>query len=365
MPTTLASLSSAYLDRAAAFPKKLADNPVRALTLEPLRRRNAMLDAVFYDIQVISPGEAEGLSSWLAREGAILTVPPTGKGDLRVYPNKEEFFAAKNREVAALTVAGVGSSALGSAAFARNIADALEEQVAAVVSGYGLADVLTEAFGGFFLFGALNSVRHAFEPLDNFSKTLSRTGRSIETVDGVARLSEDTATVIGLLEDSRFSAKLIVGHSKGNLVISEALYAVQARNAAVASELARRLSIVTISAKIGMPAIFPTIIDVMGQWDGFGALNSRPDIAADLTVPRAWHSTNREFPFDMGIDVTHTLKTILPKLMERLPPRRQVQPPSAFDLPQLATAAAVAAAERRAIPAAGTPRARSRNQRRR
>lgn len=50
----------------------------------------------------------------------------------------------------ALAIAGVGSSALGAAAFARNVADGLGEPVAAVVSGYGLADVLTEALGGFF-----------------------------------------------------------------------------------------------------------------------------------------------------------------------------------------------------------------------
>jgi hypothetical protein len=187
---------------------------------------------------------------------------------LRVCLSREEFFEAGNNEVAALAVAGVGSSALGAAAFARNVADALDKQVAAVVSGYGLADVLTEALGGFFLFGALNSVRHAFERFDNLSKSASRAGRSIETVDGVVRLSEYTATVIGLLEDDRFSTQLLVGHSKGNLVISEALYAVQARSAALAAELSRRLSIVTISAKIGMPAVFPRIIDIMGAGVG-------------------------------------------------------------------------------------------------
>jgi hypothetical protein len=253
---------------------------------------------------------------------------------------------------------------LGAAAFARNVADALDKQVAAVVSGYGLADVLTEALGGFFLFGALNSVRHAFERFDNLSKSASRAGRSIETVDGVVRLSEDTATVIGLLEDDRFSAQLLVGHSKGNLVISEALYAVQARSAALAAELSRRFSIVTISAKIGMPAVFPSIIDIMGQWDGFGALNSRPDIPGDVIVPRAWHSTNPEFPLGMGIDVTTTLKAIMPRLAERPPLRRRVPPPSVLDLPQLATAARLVAAERSVTTANGTRSARSRIPRR-
>ena len=359
-PRLVRSLGATQLARAAVFPSKLADNPLRALALEPLRRRNAFLDALFYDVGVISPEEAAGLSFWLAREGAILIVPPTGEGQVRVCLNKEEFFEPEGNEVGALTVAGVGSSALGAAAFARNVADALGEQVAAVVSGYGLADVLTEALGGFFLFGALNSLRHAFEPFDNVSKSLSLTGRSIATIDGVARLSEDTATVIGLLEDPRFSAELLIGHSKGNLVISEALDAVQARNGALARALASRCRIVTISAKIGMPPIFPKVIDVMGQWDGFGALNSRPDIAADVVVPHAWHSTNREFPFEMGIDVTRTLKSIMPMLAQRPQPRRQMRPSSLLDLPQRVTAASVVAAGGTFRTADGTRRARSR-----
>lgn len=58
--------------------------------------------------------------------------------------------------------AGISSS--------RQCADGLGEPV---VSGYGVADLLTEALGGFFWFGALNSIRHVFEPLDAFTKMFS------------------------------------------------------------------------------------------------------------------------------------------------------------------------------------------------
>jgi len=344
MASTLSTLSAVQIQRAAALPQKLADNPVRSSALEPLRRRNAILDAVFYDVGVIAEAENASLSFWLAREGAILIVPPTGAGTLRVYLTKEDFFEAEDDEVAALAVAGVGSSALGAAAFARNVADALDAPVVAVVSGYGLADVLTEALGGFFLFGALNSVRHAFEKFDNLSKRASRVERSVATIDGVARLSEDTATVVGLLEDPRFSAKLLVGHSKGNLVISEALYAIRARSEAKANALAKRYGIVTISAKIGMPQAFRRVIDVMGQWDGFGALNSRPDIPTDFIVPHAWHSTNREFPFAMGIDVCKTLKEVMPMLKKTSASPRRSKRLNLIDLPQLAAAASLSRA---------------------
>ena len=339
MASTLSSFRAVQVERAAALPQKLADNPVRALALEPVRRRNAFLDSVFYDVGTIKNSETAELSFWLAREGAILIVPPTGRGSLSVCLTTDEFFVARNNDVAALAVAGVGSSALGAAAFARNIADALDAPVAAVVSGYGLADVLAEALGGFFLFGALNSLRHTFEELDNLSKSASMSGRSIATTNG-ARVSEDTATVIGLLEDSRFKATLLVGHSKGNLVISEALYAIKARNEAKANALAKRCGIITVSAKIGMPPIFPRVVDVMGQWDGFGLLNSRLDIETDYVVPNAWHSTNREFPLGMGIDVTRTIKAVMPMLAgadRSIRPRRSLAP-RLIDLPQLAAA---------------------------
>lgn len=147
---TFAALGSIQAERTAAFPAKFADNPLRALTLDSLQRRNAILDAVFYDIGVITPEETKGLAFWLAREGAILVVTPSGGDPLKLFLTTDEYFSKNDKAAAALVVAGVGSSALGAAAFARNIADALGEPVVAVVSGYGLSDVLTEALGGLF-----------------------------------------------------------------------------------------------------------------------------------------------------------------------------------------------------------------------
>ncbi len=81
-------------------------------------------------------------------------------------------------------------------------------------------------------------------------------------------------------------------HSKGNLVLSEALYAIEGEHPLLAEAVATRSRIVTISAKVGMPSLFKDVIDVVCAWDWFGALNSRPDISAEVVVPHAWHSTN-------------------------------------------------------------------------
>lgn len=337
---TLSTLGAVQLDHVQAFPPNYADNPLRAITLEELQRRNTVLDAVFYDVKVVTPEEAPHLEFWLAREGAIVFVPPSGQGALRVYPNAEEFLGSGER-ASALAVAGVGSSALGAAAFARNVADAINAPVAAVVSGYGLADVLTEALGGFFWFGGLNSLRHLFEPLDTLSKGLSRSEQSLEASEGLSwvRASRDTETVVTLLKDPRFAPGLLVGHSKGNLVLSEALYSIASESKSRAAGIAERCRIVTVSAKIGMPVQFHDVIYVMGEWDWFGAVNSRPDIPTDLVVPRAWHSTNTEFPLHMGIDVVRTVKDALARPSGQSRTCRGAQAAALFDLPQRLTAA--------------------------
>jgi hypothetical protein len=337
---TLSTLSNVQIDRAAAFPKRFADNPFRALALSEIQHRNAALDALFYDVGIVGADETPHLASWLAREGAIIVVPPSDRGKLRVFPTLREFFQ-DGASAVALAVAGVGSSALGAAAFARNVADAIGEPVAAVVSGYGLADVLTEALGGFFWFGGLNSLRHMFEPLDAVSKRFSESERSLELSEGVlwTRTSKDTETVVALLKDERFTPKFLVGHSKGNLVISEALYAIATESKDQAKALAKRARIVTISAKIGMPPIFHDVIDVIGEWDWFGALNSRPDLPADYVVPRAWHSTNPDFPMGMGIDVTTTLRKVLAMRPSTQRVRSLKDASEIFDMPQRMTAA--------------------------
>lgn len=212
-------------------------------------------------------------------------------------------------------VAGVGSSALGSAAFARNVADAAGAPVLAVVSGYGLADLMAEALGGYFLFGSLNRVRHAFEWLDD----LRRSGEPAEAVQAaqrslsldpvaLARNSEDVRTLVAVLS-GRCRFRWLVGHSKGNLVLSEALYAICETDPERFAELAGASDIITVSARIQMPRGPWRIVDVMGALDSFGALNSMPAIATDLEVPLAWHHTNTELAFHLP--VTATLRPIM------------------------------------------------------
>jgi hypothetical protein len=273
--------------------------------LEAMRQRNAVLDWLFYDVGVVTQDEATRLSPWLAAEGAILFVPPSGAGLIKICASVDEFAASHADQARAVAVAGVGSSALGAAAFARNVADALGAPVAAVVSGYGLADLATEALGGFFLFGAANSIRHQFDWLNRLRETGIPAEASTRSASKSAdRRRSDTDTVLALLSHRALGLKLLVGHSKGNLVISEALYTLKTQAPTRLKALAEQVFIVTVSAKIAMPPDFKRIVDVMGQFDGFGALNSRWDLGTEVSVPFAWHHTNTELPMHLPVAAT-------------------------------------------------------------
>ena len=95
-----------------------------------------------------------------------------------------EFFEYANslegRAVHTLTVTGVGSSAYGSVAFAWDASVALGEPVAAIVPGYGLADVVPQAFGGWLGFEMYDALQSATQDLlANLTPTLAMMGRDL------------------------------------------------------------------------------------------------------------------------------------------------------------------------------------------
>ena len=305
------TLASAQACRAVSLPAHARSAPVRAGALEGWRQRNAVLDSIFYDIGNVTLEEAKDIGPLLAAEGALLIVPPSGQGRLALCLDLHGFVACGGEQVRSLVVAGVGSSALGAAAFARNVADATGSAVAAVVSGYGLADVITEGLGGFFWFGTLNSLRHLFEELDLRTEANHRAEAAISDYIAPSFMPEsrDLRVLFALLKCPRFRFHLLVGHSKGNLILSEALYKLERTDEARLARLAETTRIVTISARIAMPMAFRGVIDIIGGWDWLGSLNSRPGIRPDIVVPGAWHHTNTELPGH--VPVTELMRRVL------------------------------------------------------
>lgn len=309
---TAFTLGMTQIARSMSFPERLQQHTGRNATLEGWRIRNTGMDALYYDIKCLSAEEVFYLSDSLAAEGLILIVPPKGGPMLTICESIDEYVLRGGRDVTALAVAGIGGSALGAAAFARNVADAIGAPVAAVVSGFGLGDLVNEAMGGAFLFGWLGGLRHQCERIDNLvgrprigAHAHRGENLPVEANDGCL----DVDTVGALLGDSRLGFRLLASHSRGSLVLADALQALCEGNPSRAQALGEQARVVTFGARLPMPPAFTRVTSVIGEYDWFGELNSRQDIATGVKVPFGGHSTNTDMPG--GLPVTKTLKAIL------------------------------------------------------
>lgn len=316
MFNTAFTLSLSQFARCMSIPERLQKRAGRNATLEGWRLRNTGLDALYYDIKALTPEEVFYVSDAIAAEGLMMIVPPTGGPMLTICDSVDEYVLRGGGDVHIMAVAGVGGSALGAAAFARNVADAMGEPVAAVVSGYGLGDILHEAIGGALFFGVLGNIRDDLEVLDDVvgRPRLGAYGDRDRKPPTEPRRCLDVDTVGMLLGDARLSFHLLTGHSKGNLVLSHALYGLRKSDPDRLSALAQRALIVTFAARITMPPEFSEVVDVIGELDWYGEMNSRPRIDTDIRLPLTGHTTNTDLYG--AIRVTKVLKEIIDR---RLP----------------------------------------------
>jgi hypothetical protein len=245
--------------------------------------------------------------------------------------------------VEAFVVAGVGSTAIGTAALARNVADALERPVGGIVSGYGLSDVLSEALSGFFVFGAKNALRQTFARVldasglpdhvrdDRTHDDLKAELAEVGVLDHFIYGSPDSTTLLYLLVKLGPAIKLLVGHSKGNLSIENALEGVL--DAAVHSTAApdRNVCIVTLGAVLDFPAEYSNVHQFLGDVDVLGMVNSRPFIPFE-GVPGAWHSLNETLPGHV------TVSEVLEQVRPLLSGQRGPETPTVMAFPQQALA---------------------------
>ncbi|MGV1828543.1 cell envelope biogenesis protein OmpA [Agrobacterium vitis] len=284
--------------RSLSLPERLQKRPLRNAALEPWRLRNSSLDALYYDIRALTSDEAFYISDALAAEGLIMIVPPTGQGMLTLCETVDEYLLRGGREVRALAVAGIGGSAAGAAAFARNVADAIEAPVCAVVSGYGLGDVVAEALGGAFFFGPLGFLRRNFEMIDDLvgRPQFGAYQRRPKPSQPPRRTSLDADTVQALLCHPNLRFNLVTGHSKGNQIVAEALSAIEKEAPERLSILAERLQIITFSTRVALPTPFSPPLAIIGELDWYGELNATAPVTNIVRVARAGHSTNTSLP---------------------------------------------------------------------
>jgi hypothetical protein len=180
--------------------------------IEPFLRwcwlANTAFDILFYDVGLLTAAlmakgtmiDTEASTNSISPRRSLATLDltaqtnPSGSiiivdSNLAPYIGKpfldmKEFFEHANglegAGVHTLTVTGVGSSAFGSVAFAWDASVALGEPVAAIVPGYGLADVVPQALGGWFGFEQYDALQSATQDiLASFAPTLAIMGKDL------------------------------------------------------------------------------------------------------------------------------------------------------------------------------------------
>jgi hypothetical protein len=298
--------------------------------LRALRMGNTALDSLFYDVNVfwtelfwrgtavVTSGDGVAhmtkafakldLGALSNPEGCILVVDAARAPYVRRFDDVPGFLDYANGEGSAVrtaSVTGVGSSALGSAAFAWNLSVALGEPVAAIVPGYGVADVVQQGLGGFFGFGLATWAKKATqELLSEMAPETSKIGRGLmmtaphESSKSTGaptfqRGSGSSDVLHAILLDSRFIER-VVGHSKGALVIGNAVHDLPASTS-------DRLKVVTFGCPVAEDMGETDYWQYLGLLDGLGLINSwgnHPDWR-----PLAHHSTNTAIPLSMPVSL--------------------------------------------------------------
>ena len=271
---------------------------------------NSSLDTVFYDVGALSLQERARLAAYTRPEGSVLIVFPADAGEtIRTLTPADfvrEQLTGASDAVATVAIAGVGSSAIGTAAFARDVADYLGAPVAGIVSGLGLADVVSEALGGWFVFGARNALRemvarfldasaledHVRDP-DTHSDLKAHVARPDTPNERFLYGSPDSTTLLYLLSKLGDKLRLLIGHSKGNYSIENALEG-------WSGPPNGHLDIVTLGAVIWFPPAVANLQQFIGDVDYFGMLNSRIFVQR-IGVPGAWHSLNTALPGHLSV----------------------------------------------------------------
>jgi hypothetical protein len=287
----------------------------RHQVLRLARGLDTLLDGVFYDVGALSARDVEQLIEHPVDEGLVIVVPPAkARGAIRSF-TPAEFVAAEleNATVDAVVVAGVGSSAVGTAALARNVADAIGRPVAGIVSGQGMADVLAEALGGFFVFGVRNAMRdgiarwldavnwqdHVRDPQTHADVTDALASARLDR-DGFVFGSPDSTALLYLLLRLGHRLRLLVGHSKGNYSIENALRGWLAAKGTKADLSPDTLCVVTLGAVIRFDPAFRNVHQFIGSVDALGHANSRPGLEA-ARLPGRGHSLNSTLPGSISV----------------------------------------------------------------
>ena len=176
--------------------------------------------------------------------GSIIVIYPDKSKDLVYFSNPDDFLSSPiNNEIIGISLAGICSYTSGAVGLARDVSTSIDGPVAAIVAG------------------------------ENDENTLKR------------------------LLKNRKNLKWLVGHSKGNHVISNSLKDLKSFD----------VNIVLFSALVMLPKIGHHY-QIIGSLDLLGWANSQMNVSHKI-VTGAMHHLNRNFP--LHINVQKQIKAII------------------------------------------------------
>ncbi len=280
--------------------------PGLSIVSSGLRTRNIAADTHYYDVGNLTERERARMVAETTLEGAILVVHPWGGAEsdrIQKFEDFRSFRHAPGDLLRHFTVAGVGSSDLGAASLARTLANRVEAPVGAIVAGYGVADLMSEALGGWAFFRVADQMRGLMaraEPEPELTTELARETRPTYPPAG-GSLPGDTRTLLALLGEADRQIDVLLGHSKGCLSIAFALNRLVDDEHAQAPRRLAETTVITAGAVVTLPRGHVRAQQFLGRFDALGAINSTLD-QPFVSVPRAGHSLNTErtLPLDLA-----------------------------------------------------------------
>jgi hypothetical protein len=300
-------------------------------TLRALRLGNTALDALFYDVNtmvtelflhgsivvkganVSPPSRFSELTKGFSQldlsassnpAGSILVVDAGRPPRITQFKDVASFISwvkAHGQNLRTASVTGVGSSALGSAAFAWNVSKALDEPVVAIVPGHGVADAIQQGLEGWF--GVYNwwIEQMAHQVLAHMMPLAARSDRHLMITAPGWRGSgpslpthcKQTSNVLHAILKDVPNIKRVFGHSKGGLAIKNAIERLP-------RQATQRLHVVTFGCSIAEDTPTAGYSQFLGVLDGLGLLTA---FNPSHTLIPAHHSTNTSIPLSMPVSV--------------------------------------------------------------
>jgi hypothetical protein len=283
------------------------------MNTESIDRFLRSADRIFYNTWRLPQAFKDAVSD--AREGSMVVIWPGDDKRIETFDTAAAFLKKHAGTIDTVALPGVGSSALGTAAFARTVANGLNRPTVGVVVGYGMADVMGEALEGCTL-GMAERVRLCSDMLLRFAApayTAGGAASKMETASEAYNPSAESDTLLQLLTEPNHAINCLVGHSKGNKAIGNCLLEAYRRGHHGGKILDPEMCIIMFGAGTPLPDYFTNVHQYIGAMDLLGKANtpiSMQTAPSKSTTP-SWdihweptcsHNLNQLMPFHMPVD---------------------------------------------------------------